>query len=139
MLESAPAAGILHEDLPHGLGGGEEVAAAVPVLRLPGVHQPQVCLMHQGGGLERLPRLLLGQPLRRQLPQLVVDQRQELPGGVRVTLFDCGQDVGHLHHRRPRMRDRLDGTAGGPRSGRGEGKRRHGSLRAGPPQVCRGT
>src|SRR5262249_57815895 len=52
----------------------------------------------QGGGLEGLPRLLLGQLLRRQLAQLVVDQRQELAGGVRVALLDGAQDAGHVGH-----------------------------------------
>ena len=42
--------------------------------------QPQVRLVDQGRGLERLPRLLLGQLLRGQLAQLVVDQRQQLLG-----------------------------------------------------------
>ena len=46
------------------------------------VHQPQVGLVDQGGGLQRLAGLLLGQLLGRQLAQLVVDQRQELLGGA---------------------------------------------------------
>ena len=62
--------------------------------------QAQVGLVDQGGGLERLARLLLGQPLRRQLAQLVVDQRQQLLGGVRVALLDGRQDAGHVAHRR---------------------------------------
>ena len=62
------------------------------------VHQPQVGLVDQGRGLERLARLLLGQPLRRQLAQLVVDQRQELLGGGRVALLDGGQDAGDVAH-----------------------------------------
>ena len=62
------------------------------------VHQPQVRLVDQGRGLERLARLLLGQPLRGQLAQLVVDQRQQLLGGVRVALLDGGQDAGDLAH-----------------------------------------
>ena len=45
--------------------------------------QPQVRLMHQRRRLQRLPRLLLGQLRRRQLPQLVIHQRQELLGGLR--------------------------------------------------------
>src|SRR5262249_21354111 len=40
------AAGVVDEDAAHGLGsGGEEVAAAVPVLGLVHVHQPQVRLV----------------------------------------------------------------------------------------------
>ena len=54
--------------------------------------------MDQGRGLERLPGLLLGQPLRGQLAQLVVDQRQELLGGLRVALLDGREDAGHVVH-----------------------------------------
>ena len=46
------------------------------------VHQPQVGLVDQGGGLKRLAGLLLGQFLGGELAQLVVDQRQELLGGA---------------------------------------------------------
>jgi hypothetical protein len=50
---------LVDQDAAHGLSrGGEEVPAAVPVLRLVYVHQPQVRLMDQGRGLERLPGLL---------------------------------------------------------------------------------
>src|SRR5262249_998237 len=59
---------LLNQDAAHGLGGsGEEVAAAVPALGLLRIDQPEVGLVDQGRGLERLPGLLLGQPLRRQL------------------------------------------------------------------------
>ena len=44
----------------------------------------QVRLVNQGGGFERLPRLLVGHFLGRQLAQLVVDQRQELAGSARL-------------------------------------------------------
>ena len=57
--------------------------------------------MDQGRGLQRLARLLLGQPLGRELAQLVVDQRQELLRGVRVALLDGGQDAGDVTHDRP--------------------------------------
>jgi len=59
------------------------MAATVPLLRLLHVYQRHVCLVDQGGGLQRLTRLFLGKPGRRQLAQLVVDQRQKLLGGVR--------------------------------------------------------
>ena len=50
--------------------------------------QPEVGLVDQGGGLERLAGLLLRQPLGGELAQLVVDQRQESLGGLRVALLD---------------------------------------------------
>src|SRR5262249_22692530 len=72
------AAGVLDEDAAHRLGGrGEEVPAIGEGLLLIAC-QSQVGLMHQGGGVERLPRLLLGQLLGRQPAQLVIDQREEL-------------------------------------------------------------
>jgi hypothetical protein len=43
---------------------------------------------------------VLGVGLRRQLAQLVIDQRQELLGGMRIALLDGGQDTGHIVHRR---------------------------------------
>jgi hypothetical protein len=48
------------------------VAPAVPGLYFLGVHQPQVSLVDQGGGVERLARLLVRQLLRGQPAQLVV-------------------------------------------------------------------
>jgi hypothetical protein len=47
----------------------------------------------KGGGLERLPGRLAGEFLRGQLAQLRVDQREQLPGGVRVALLDGRQDL----------------------------------------------
>ena len=44
------AAGVLDEDAAHGLGCcREEMAATVPALSLVLAHQPQVCLVDQGG------------------------------------------------------------------------------------------
>ena len=56
--------------------------------------------MDQGGGLERLAGLLLRQLLGGQLAQLVVDQRQELLGRLRVALLDGREDAGHVVHHR---------------------------------------
>ena len=56
--------------------------------------------MNQSRGLEGLPGLLLGEFLRRQFPQLIIDKWQELLGGVRIALLDGGQDAGNLIHRR---------------------------------------
>src|SRR5262249_22632470 len=70
------------QDAAHRLGrGGKEVAAVGELLI---AHQAQVGLVDQGRRVQGLPRLFLGQLGRRQLAQLLVDQRQELRGGVRV-------------------------------------------------------
>ena len=67
--------------------------------------EPEVRLVDQGGGLEGLPGLLLGQPLGRELAELVVDQRQELLGRLGVALLDGREDAGHVAHghRSPRV------------------------------------
>src|SRR5262249_2561360 len=92
-------AGVLDEDAAHGLGGGgEEVAAPLPVRPRARADQPQVGLVDQGGRLQRLARLLLSQALGGEAAQLVVDQRQQLGGGVRIALLDGGQDAGDLGH-----------------------------------------
>ena len=84
---------LLDKDPPHRFGGrGKEVAAAVPVLRLLDVDQPQIRLMHERRRLKRLARLLLRQFARCQFAQLVVHQRQQLlrPPPGRLALFPPG-------------------------------------------------
>src|SRR6266545_269591 len=89
----------LDEDTAHGLGRGrEEVPAAVPVLGLLHVNQTQVGLVDEGSGLQGLAGRLLGEFRRRQSPQFLVDQGEELLGGVGVALFDGRQDVGKFAH-----------------------------------------
>src|SRR5262249_27422032 len=98
-LQALLGAGGVHEDAAHGLArSGEEVAAAVPPRLRRGAHQTQVRLMDQGRRFERWTGLLLRQSRRRELAQLVVDQRQELGGGGRVALLDGGQDTCDLAH-----------------------------------------
>ena len=107
----------VNQNAPHRLGrGGEEVPPAVPFLGFVHIHKPDVGLMNQGRGLECLARLFLGQLGRRQLPQLVIDQGQELFGGERVALLDRGQDACDIAHRRHRKGERLCGpTSPNPR------------------------
>ena len=81
-------------------------------------------------GLERLAQPLAGEPLGRERAQLVVDQRQELLGRLRVALLDIQEDAAHVRHRQARRRaTRALSTEPGPsdgarqtiaRSGRGD-------------------
>ena len=48
--------------------------------------------MHQGRGLECLAGPLVRQPVRRQLAQFFVDQRQKLFSGRPVACLDARQD-----------------------------------------------
>ena len=98
-LNTPFVAGLFDQNPPHGLSGScKEVPPAVPVLGLLNVHQPQVSLMDKGRRLERLAGLLLRHLLCRQFAQLVVDQRQELLGGVGVTLIYGREDAGDVGH-----------------------------------------
>ena len=104
------AAGILDQDAAHGLGGGgEEVPAAVPAPILRRADEPEVRLVDQGGGLERLAGPLPGQPMRGQPAELVVDQRQELIGRSGVALLDGREDAGDVVHRRGALGQPTDG------------------------------
>ena len=98
-LERRPRPRPLDEDAAHRLGGGgEEVPPTVPARDRVGIDEPQVHLVDQGGGLERLAGLLLRQPLRGELAELVVDQRQQLLRGAWVALLDVRQNPRHIAH-----------------------------------------
>src|SRR4051794_10258751 len=65
-LEAAFAASAFDKNSSHRFrGSGEEMAAAVPALSNVLVHQPQISLMDQGGGLQSVARLFLGHFLGR--------------------------------------------------------------------------
>jgi hypothetical protein len=64
------------------------MAPTVPALDFGRIDQPYIRLVDQGGGLERLSGLLLCQVLGGELAQLVVDERQELLGGLGIALLD---------------------------------------------------
>ena len=78
----------------------------------PCADQPEVGLVDQGRGLERLARLLLRQPLGGELAQLVVDQGQELLGRLGVALLDGREDVGHVVHGARELASWTDPTIG---------------------------
>ena len=98
----------IDEDAAHRFGrGGKEVSPAGPRVVRRATDEPDVGLVDEGGRLERLAGLLDGQSLRRQFPQFVVDEREELLGGVGVAPLGGGQDVGDLAHE-------LEDTRAGP-------------------------
>jgi hypothetical protein len=66
-------------------------------------HQAQVRFVDEAGGIEGLPGLLVGQLLGSQTAQLLVDQRQELAGSLRIALVDGGQNLGDFSHDRRRF------------------------------------
>ena len=77
-------AGLVNEDAAHRLGGGgEEVIATLKLLI---ADQPQVGFMHEGGCVERLAWLFVGELGGGKLAQLVVNQRQQFRGGGGITV-----------------------------------------------------
>ena len=92
------ASGPVDEDATHRFGGGpEEVRAVLP--RLAGrVHQLQPCFMDEGRRLEGVAGRFASHLLRRQSAQFVVEQRQQLIGGLGVTLLDRREYASHVAH-----------------------------------------
>jgi hypothetical protein len=50
--------------------------------------EADISLVNQGRGLERLPRLLPGEPLLGEPPELTVNEGEELLGRLGVAVLD---------------------------------------------------
>ena len=98
------AAGGLDEDAAHGLGGGgEEVAAMVPLVAVGRANQPEVRFVDEGGRLKRVAGRFGGQPGGGEAAQFVVDQRQQLSSGVGVAPVHRAQQLRDFVQRFPRQ------------------------------------
>jgi hypothetical protein len=64
-------------------------------------HKTKIRFVHRRGRLQSLPRLLGGEFLCREFPQLIVDNWQQLLGSIGIAGFDLGQDLRNVGHRRP--------------------------------------
>jgi len=56
--------------------------------RVFGIHQSHVGFVNYGGSLERLPRPLLGDFASGEFAKLIINQRQQLLGGLGIAGFD---------------------------------------------------
>ena len=88
----------IDENLLHRGGGRFEEMSPVGegLVAVAGDLQPG--LMHQRRRLQGLSQFFIGQAHRRQLAQFLIDQRQQLVGGLRFTCFngvEPASDVGH--------------------------------------------
>jgi hypothetical protein len=89
----------IEENPAHRLGrGSKEMSATVPALDFGRIDEPEIRLVDEGGGLERMPGLFLRQLQGGQLAQFVVHERQELLGGLGIALLDGRQDSGYVAH-----------------------------------------
>jgi hypothetical protein len=86
-------AGVVDEHAAHRPGGQREEARA-SVHREVGLDQARQSLVDERRRLQRVARTLLGETLRGDPPQLVVDERDQLRGGLRVTLEVGAQVLG---------------------------------------------
>lgn len=97
-LLAVPVSGVVDQDAPHRLGrGGEEVPPAVEV---PVADQPEVGFMHQRGGIEGVARLLRRHPRSGELPQLLINEREEFGGGAAVARRTGVENLCHFRHER---------------------------------------
>ncbi len=90
------AAGVVDEEMAHGLGGGGEEMGATIKGRVFAADEAHPDLMHQGGGLEGVTRRTVGHFIRRELAQFRIDQRQQLIGGLRIAVLDGLKNAGHV-------------------------------------------
>lgn len=68
---------LVDEYSPHRFGSGrKEMSAAIPSCGVLGIDESQVGLVDEGCRLQSLPRALLSQPMNRQPPKFVINQRQ---------------------------------------------------------------
>ncbi len=102
-LRAFPA-GALDENPPHCLGGSrEKMGASVPFLILV-ANQSKSGFMDQRSGLKGMSGSLLGHFGGGQSPQLIIDQRQQFLGGLRIALLSRLEDtrnVAHASHFKP--------------------------------------
>src|ERR1022692_1595251 len=90
------AAGVVNEEMAHGLAGGGEEMGAIFEGRIVASDEAQPDLMHQGGGLERVTRRAVRHLIRRELAQFSINQRQQLIGGLRVAALDGIKYAGNV-------------------------------------------
>jgi hypothetical protein len=90
------AAGVVDEEMAHGLGGGGKKVGAIFERRVVPADETKPDFMHQGGGLEGVTGRVVRHFIRRQLAQFCIDQRQQFIGGPGVTALDGFQNAGNI-------------------------------------------
>src|SRR5579872_2493901 len=74
------------------------MSAAAPVLSRVRFHKSNVCLMDERSWIQGLARGLRGHPHGGELSQLVVDEREQVSGGVAVTAVRSFEKAEHIGH-----------------------------------------
>jgi hypothetical protein len=96
-LGGVPAAGVVDEDLAHGLGGGgEEVSAVGDVGEGVAVEESEEGLVDEGAGLEGVSGPFAAHEPAGDAAQLVVDGADESLRGVVAAVADLAEDGGQI-------------------------------------------
>jgi hypothetical protein len=74
-------AGMIDQDAPHHLTRDSEELPAVLPHDLPLIDQPQICLVHEGRRLQRVPAAFAAQLPSRPPAQVLIHDRHELVAG----------------------------------------------------------
>jgi hypothetical protein len=100
-LVGGPLAGVIDEHPAHGpRGGGQKLGAALGGGQGVGAEDAQDGLVDQGGRLESLARLLVGEASGGELPEFVVDKREQLGCSLGVAGLGRDEDLGDVCHER---------------------------------------
>ena len=89
--------GVLDQDAAHRFCRRKKISPSLPILTA-FAHQPQPRLMHQRRWLERVPGRFVQHSGGRQIPQLIVNQRQQFFSGLTLAFADGVQNQRDVAH-----------------------------------------
>lgn len=93
-------AGTVHQQVPHNAGGEGEEVAPIGERRGRALHEPQIGLVDQAGGVQRVLLGLGPEPLPGDGAEPVVDERDQAVERLGVARLPPVQEVGDLRGRR---------------------------------------
>jgi hypothetical protein len=91
----------IHQNAPHGFRRRAEEMRAILPRRLLIAAEVEPSLMHQGRGLEGMTRGFVRHFVRGHPAKFVIDQRQQLVGGLRIAMSNGVEDLGGVTHSDP--------------------------------------
>jgi hypothetical protein len=98
MFEPLFAPGVVDKDLLHRRGGRLEEMPAIGEVLVALSRDLQPGLMHECGGLQGLSGFLIRHPDDSELAQLLINKREQLIGGLGVTLLNAVEDACDVAH-----------------------------------------
>jgi len=107
-----PTAGMIHQDLPHHLGGhGKKMGSILPGHGVV-ARQAQICLVHESSRLECVIGLLSRQTAAGDAAKFIVNERDQSFSGRGISTTPAGQQVGYRVGRQsPHEQSQLGGSS----------------------------